>query len=57
VRFLRDHPEEYRLNRVDETWFKGLMFPLFGRAYIPGSGTTRSKQSTVDNARNVDLAL
>lgn len=28
-RFLRRHPEQYQLNRVDEAWFKGLMFPAF----------------------------
>jgi hypothetical protein len=30
-RFLRQHPEEYQLNRVDEAWFKGMLFPSFGR--------------------------
>jgi hypothetical protein len=30
IRFLREHPEEYRLSRVDEAWFKGLLFPAFG---------------------------
>jgi hypothetical protein len=30
ARFIKQHPEEYRLNRVDEAWFKGLAFPLFG---------------------------
>src|SRR5205807_6998048 len=30
TRFLREHPEEYRLRRVDEAWFKGLLFPSFG---------------------------
>jgi hypothetical protein len=30
-RFLRLHPEEYQLNRVDEAWFKGMLFPSFGR--------------------------
>lgn len=30
ARFVRRHPEEYRLNRVDEAWFKGLVFPSFG---------------------------
>jgi hypothetical protein len=45
ARFLREHPEEYRLSRVDETWFKGLVFPSFGRNHIPGSVSTRSKQS------------
>ena len=30
--FLADHPEEYRLGRVDEAWYKGLLFPSFGRS-------------------------
>ena len=29
TRFLRRHPEQYQLNRVDEAWFKGLLFPAF----------------------------
>jgi hypothetical protein len=57
TKFLRDHPEEYRLNRVDEMWFKGLMFPSFGRAYIPGPGNARSKQPRSEGARNVDFPL
>jgi hypothetical protein len=32
--FLHVHPEAYQLNRVDEAWFKGMLFPSFGR---PGS--------------------
>src|SRR5882724_8548545 len=31
VRFLKAHPEEYRLGSVDEAWFKGLLFPSFGQ--------------------------
>jgi hypothetical protein len=31
-KFLRLHPEEYQLSRVDESWFKGMLFPSFGRA-------------------------
>jgi hypothetical protein len=30
-RLLRQHPEEYQLSRVDEAWFKGMLFPSFGR--------------------------
>jgi hypothetical protein len=30
VRFLKTHPEEYSLKRIDEAWFKGLIFPAFG---------------------------
>ena len=29
AQFLRAHPEEYQLNRVEEAWFKGLVFPAF----------------------------
>lgn len=32
VRFLRLHPHEYQLRRVDEAWFKGLLFPAFNSA-------------------------
>lgn len=31
TKFLRRHPEEYQLSRVDEAWFKGMLFPGFGR--------------------------
>jgi hypothetical protein len=30
MRFITAHPEEYSLKRVDEAWFKGMMFPNFG---------------------------
>ncbi len=36
VRFLRRHPEEYRLGRVNEAWFKGLLFPAFGSSHTAG---------------------
>jgi hypothetical protein len=36
-RFLRQHSEEYQLSRVDEAWFKGMLFPSFGRS----RGTTQ----------------
>ena len=45
IKFLREHPEEYRLSRVDETWFKGLLFPSFGRNHMPESVSARSRQS------------
>lgn len=32
AKFLRAHPEQYNLRRVDEAWFKGVLFPTFGRA-------------------------
>lgn len=34
LRFIKVHPEEYRLKRVDEAWFKGLLFPMMGRMFI-----------------------
>jgi hypothetical protein len=30
-RFLRSHAEEYDLKRVDQAWFKGMIFPSFGQ--------------------------
>ncbi len=27
--FLGFHPHEYQLRRVEEVWFKGLLFPAF----------------------------
>lgn len=29
IRFLRLHSEQYHLGRVDQAWFKGLVFPAF----------------------------
>ncbi|MBA3914863.1 MAG: hypothetical protein H0X25_13660 [Acidobacteriales bacterium] len=29
--FLRKRPEQYHLRRVNEEWFKGIIFPNFGR--------------------------
>lgn len=28
--FIHKHPEQYELRRVDDAWFKGMMFPKFG---------------------------
>jgi hypothetical protein len=36
ARFLRSHPGEYVLSRVDEAWFKGLIFPAFNTAWDAG---------------------
>jgi hypothetical protein len=30
LHFIKKHPEEYSLKRVDEAWFKGMLFPSFG---------------------------
>lgn len=43
VRFLRQHPEEYVLRRVDEAWFKGLIFPSFGQS--PMARSIQSEQT------------
>ncbi len=32
IKFLRLHSEEYHLGRVDQAWFKGLLFPAFNFA-------------------------
>jgi len=31
LRFLRLHSEQYHLGRVNQAWFKGLLFPAFNR--------------------------
>ena len=41
VRFLRQHPDQYQLSRVDEAWFKGLIFPAFN--HITQSRTARQE--------------
>jgi hypothetical protein len=33
-RFLIRHPDQYQLSRVDEGWFKGMVFPRFNVAPI-----------------------
>lgn len=38
IRFLQRHPNEYQLNRVEEAWFKGLMFPAFNSATLHRAG-------------------
>jgi hypothetical protein len=32
IKFLRLHSEQYHLGRVDQAWFKGLLFPAFNSA-------------------------
>jgi hypothetical protein len=32
-KFIRNHPDKYSLKRVDEAWFKGMIFPSFGLSY------------------------
>jgi len=31
AKFLHQHPDQYQLSRVEEAWFKGLIFPAFNR--------------------------
>lgn len=38
-RFLRRHPEEYILRRVDEAWFKDIMFSKGSNCWITDSET------------------
>ena len=33
-KFLRHHPHEYQLSRVDEAWFKGMLFPNFTSPWL-----------------------
>lgn len=33
AKFIRNHPDKYSLKRVDEAWFKGMIFPSFGLSY------------------------
>ena len=33
-RFLKSYPEEYDLRRVDAAWFKGMVFPSFGKTLL-----------------------
>jgi hypothetical protein len=34
IRFLKLHPHEYQLRRLNEAWFKGLLFPAFNSADV-----------------------
>ena len=38
IRFIRTRTEEYQLSRVDEAWFKGVLFSAFGRDYTNSLG-------------------
>jgi hypothetical protein len=39
VKFLKLHSHEYKLSRVDEAWFKGLLFPAFNSANARADGS------------------
>lgn len=47
-RFLRRHPEEYILRRVDEAWFKDIMFSKGSGSWIQG-GSTKTGIDDSDN--------
>lgn len=62
VRFLRLHPYEYQLRRVDEAWFKGLLFPAFNSADVSSRasreyGFTREKGSQNHSSVTNDCGL
>ena len=47
IRFLRQHPDQYQLGRVDEAWFKGVLFPVFNGAW--------QRPGTAQHARSARL--
>jgi hypothetical protein len=42
IRFLKNHPDQYSLRRINEEWFKGLIFPRFGGVALDVSSRDRS---------------
>src|SRR5260370_5243117 len=46
ARFLRQHPDQYQLSRVEEAWFKGLVFPAFNQ--VPQFRTPRVLNAPLD---------
>jgi len=52
IKFLRLHSEEYHLGRVDQAWFKGLLFPAFNSAaQRPGNASYTSAERPVVDPR------
>ncbi|MBA3915752.1 MAG: hypothetical protein H0X25_18245 [Acidobacteriales bacterium] len=54
IRFLKNHPDQYSLRRVNEEWFKGLIFPRFNVLPLdrPGGESSRSgQQDELDSER------
>jgi len=45
AKFLRQHPDQYQLSRVEEAWFKGLIFPAFNQ--VPQIRAPRVLNSSV----------
>lgn len=44
IRFIRNQPEEYQLSRVDEAWFKGVLFSAMGRNHTSSLGSGPSEK-------------
>ena len=47
ISFLRLHPDQYQLNRVEEAWFKGLLFPSFNRLALEQKAYQGAKPSNI----------
>lgn len=47
--FLKQHPEKYKLSRLDEAWYKGLLFPSFGGWRPPKATTRPSAEISIDS--------
>ncbi len=52
IKFLRLHSEQYHLGRVDQAWFKGLVFPAFNsteqKAEVPRRALQRTESSSIE---------
>jgi hypothetical protein len=49
-KFLQHHSEEYDLRRVDQAWFKGMIFPSFGTRHISLRGSEPRKSTSKEVA-------
>lgn len=52
ARFLKLHPHEYQLRRVDEAWFKGLLFPAFNSADASSHAGCESRMKRETDSAN-----
>lgn len=43
LKFLRLHSEQYHLGRVNQAWFKGLLFPAFNRTVLRPADVNRAR--------------
>lgn len=55
IRFLRLHPHAYQLRRVDEAWFKGLLFPAFDSADVSSHSTHSGSMRSVGAGLDSDM--